>query len=101
MRRIALLIMLAAAGGLAGLPANAASNPKATGHGTTSSVDTETGEVYKRQFSFSGILQKDGTVDGQAQLHAPAYDFIAHFDVQCIRFDGPNIATLGSVVTRS
>lgn len=89
--------------GLAGLApaASAESGLKATGHGTQTSVNADDGTSGKRQFSFNALLKKDGSVDGHAVLHNPAYEFFATFDVQCMKPLGPNEVTIGALVTKS
>ena len=101
MRRALVLVAAAAAAALLINPASAAPGLKATGHGTTAAVNDDNEVVGKRQFSFSAVQQSTGDVVGQAQLKNPAYDFIAHFRVECLRQDFPNQATIGAVVTKS
>jgi hypothetical protein len=82
-----------------GTPAHAVSGPSSNGHGTYT-VTGDDGKDYKRQFSYNAVTQKDGTVNGNAEIHNAAYDFTAHIDVSCLLVDG-NRASMGGTVTKS
>lgn len=69
--------------------------PSANGHGTLINPDGS-----KRQFSFSAVTKRDGTVTGSAVLHNPAFDFFAKFDISCLNVVG-NRATFGGLVTKT
>jgi len=101
LRRFAAAGAVLAAVVLPAAPASAApaplivAQPSANGHGTTINADGS-----KRQFSFSAVTRKDGTVTGSAVLHNPAFDFFAKFDVSCLKVEG-NRATFGGLVTKT
>lgn len=77
----------------------------ASGHGTLL-VQDENGRTVRRQFSFNAKRHNDGTVQGKAVLHNPAFsgangnNYQAHFDISCMRIFG-NVAILGGFVRRT
>jgi hypothetical protein len=77
----------------------AAPGPSSNGHGGIT-VTSTTGKEAKRQFTFSAVTRKDGTVTGSAVLRNPEFDFFAHFDISCLRVVG-NSATFGGTVTKT
>jgi hypothetical protein len=98
--RTTLVLGAAMAGILAfGPSALAGDGPSSNGHGTYT-VQDEDGKEYKRQFSFAATTKNDGTVNGNAEVHNPAYDFAAHIDLSCLLVDG-NRASMGGTVTKS
>lgn len=78
----------------------------ASGHGAYA-----VGTKQKRQFSFSAVKHRDGTVTGNATLQNPAFDFRAQFDISCLRVtrgvtnpvtgEVGNRADVGGVVRKS
>jgi hypothetical protein len=81
--------------------AAAAPGPSASGHGTILLPDTE-GNLVRRQFSFHAKLMPNGTVQGTAVIHNPAFDptFDAVFDITCLQVVD-NRASFGGSVKRS
>lgn len=73
----------------------------ASGHGTLNNADGS-----KRQFSFSAQRRADGTVNGNAILHNPAFNgdngnnYYLQIDISCMRVYG-NIAVFGGTTRRT
>jgi len=87
--------------GAGGAHAAAPATPSSNGHGGYTVTDTNGRQVH-RQFSFSATTKKDGTVNGSAELHNPAFDptFSMHVDVTCLKVTG-NVASFGGTVTKT
>lgn len=75
----------------------------ANGHGTVM-VKDQNGKDVRRQFSFSARKNADGTVNGTAVVHNPAFtgakgnsSYRANFDISCLKVVG-NIAIMGGSV---
>lgn len=91
---IALIIALLAAAPDAAAQTAAES---ASGHGTYS-----VGTRQRRQFSFSAVKHRDGTVTGNATLQNPAFEFRAQFEISCLRVTpGATNPVTGQVGTRA
>lgn len=58
---------------------------RASGHGSYIAGTDERGRPIKRQFSFSAVEHKDGTVTGRAVIHNPAFEFRGHLEITCLR----------------
>jgi hypothetical protein len=89
---LALAVVTAALIALRPTPVSAGAGPSANGHGTLVLPDGS-----KRQFSFTATTKADGTVDGNAIIHNPGFDFRAHIDVQCLVVTA-NGASIGGTV---
>jgi hypothetical protein len=74
----------------------------ATGAGHQDDVDTATGAVFNRTFSFSAVQYADGTATGNAQVASRKFDLVFHMRIDCLRVlpDGKT-ARLSGVVTRT
>ena len=79
----------------------------ATGAGHQDDVDTATGEVFNRTFSFSAVQYADGTATGNAQIASRKFqlddrELVIHMRIDCLHVlpDGKT-AQLSGVVTRT
>ena len=84
---------------LSAIPAGSAtSTPSSNGHGGITLTNTN-GDSVKRQFSFSAVTKKDGTVTGTAELRNPSFDpvYRVQIDVSCLKVTG-NVASFGGTV---
>ena len=79
----------------------------ATGSGHQDDVDTATGEVYNRTFSFSAVQYADGTATGNAQIASRKFqqdgrELVIHMRIDCLHVlpDGKT-AQLSGVITRT
>jgi len=54
-----------------------------------------------RTFSFSAILQPNGNVAGQAEVHNPALGAVVHMDIDCLAVVSPNTAFASGTITKS
>jgi hypothetical protein len=79
----------------------------ATGAGHQDDVDTATGEVFNRTFSFSAVQHADGTATGNAQIASRKFqldgrELVIHMRIDCLHVlpDGKT-AQLSGVVTRT
>jgi hypothetical protein len=70
----------------------AESSASASGHGT---ILLEGGA--KRQFSFTAVQHRDGTVSGNAVIHNPGFDFRSHVEITCLVVDGQRASFGGTV----
>ena len=99
---IACVLFLATA---VGAYASMGTGDSASGHGTVTVVD-ENGNDARRQFSFSGSEQRNGTVRGNAMLRNPQYTgtngqpYMLQIKVSCINVIG-NVAFFGGTVRRT
>ncbi len=64
----------------------------ANGHGTLL-VPNKQGETVRRQFSFNARRRPDGTVNGQAIIHNPAFitesgKYMANIEISCLNIVG-------------
>ncbi len=93
-------LCLAAAPAALSAPGGHSSTPSATGAGHFTPT-TPPGSEY-RTFSFNAKQHKDGSVTGQAQLHArrASGDIVIHAELDCLRVIG-NTATMSGVVKHS
>lgn len=89
LKRLALSFMPAAVVALAlAAPAGLAyqqCTEKAAGHGSYIAGTDERGRPIKRQFSFSAVEHRNGTVTGRAVIHNPAFEFRGHLEISCLR----------------
>ena len=98
---VAGILVLAAIGGYASI----GTGDSASGHGTVMVVD-ENGAMARRQFSFSGNQQRDGTVRGNAILRNPQYSgangqtYMLQVKISCINVIG-NVAFFGGTTRRT
>ena len=79
----------------------------ATGSGHQDDVDTATGDVYNRTFSFSAVQYADGTATGNAQIASRKFqqdgrELVIHMRIDCLHVlpDGKT-AQLSGVITRT
>jgi len=86
---------------------SAAPLASASGHGTLFDGVDSNGRVYRRQFSLSARMRSDGTVDGHAVLHNPAFDggngnrpYSLQIDISCMKVIG-NVAIFGGITRRT
>lgn len=109
-KRAAAVALLAAASvfSLAGYNAgSAAQNTKegASGQGTLLDVNQD-GNTVRRQFSLSAHRNADGTVQGNAVLHNPAFEtdknqkYQLQIDISCMKVIG-NVAFFGGTTRRT
>lgn len=79
----------------------------ATGAGHQDDVDTATGEVFNRTFSFSAVQYADGTASGNAQIASRKFqqdgkELVIHMDIDCLLvLDDGKTARLSGVITRT
>lgn len=87
-----------------------AGNPvvnRATGAGHQDDVDTATGNVFNRTFSFSAVRHADGTASGNAQIASRKFqqdgkELVVHMDIDCLLVLGDGkTARLSGVITRT
>lgn len=104
----AVLIAAAAVFGLthaAGSSAAQSTNEGASGQGTLLDVNQD-GNTVRRQFSLSAHRNADGTVQGNAVLHNPAFEtdknqrYQLQIDIQCMKVIG-NVAFFGGLTRRT
>lgn len=76
---------------------SATDKASAAGHGTYA-----VGPKEKRQFSFSAVMHRDGTVTGNAVIQNPAFAFRGQLEITCLRVT-PNAVNpvTGEVGTRA
>lgn len=79
----------------------------ASGHGTLFNGVDSNGRPFRRQFSFSARTKSDGSADGTAVLHNPAFDgangnqpYSLQVDISCMKVIG-NIAFFGGTTRRT
>jgi hypothetical protein len=77
----------------------------ANGHGSLATIRASNGKPAQRQFSFSAHRNPDGTVQGHAVLHNPAFEvngqqYQLQIDVTCMKVVG-NIAIFGGTTRRT
>jgi hypothetical protein len=84
----------------------AAPGASANGSGSLPSIN-DNGDTVKRQFSFNAQQKKDGTVQGHAVLHNPAFTgenghspYMLQIDIQCMKVIG-NTAFFGGTTRRT
>lgn len=76
---------------------NANVSESASGHGSYS-----VGTKQSRQFSFSAVKHRDGTVTGNAVIQNPSFDFRGQLEVTCLRItQGAINPVTGQVGTRA
>ena len=76
---------------------NASVSESASGHGSYS-----VGTKQSRQFSFSAVKHRDGTVTGNAVIQNPSFDFRGQLEVSCLRITpGAINPVTGQVGTRA
>ena len=85
----------------------AAPGATANGQGGLSDGTSPSGQPYRRVFAFSARTRADGTVDGTAVLHNPAFDgqngnqpYSLHVDISCMKVIG-NVAFFGGTTRRT
>lgn len=83
---VSLLVSAAAARG----------NPTASGH-----ANLTVGDGLTRTFSFTTVENVDGTVTGQGEVNNPSFPIRAHFEIDCLKFDGVNRVIASGPVTQS
>jgi hypothetical protein len=79
-------------------PTAAGAGPSASGHGTIL-VTNPDGKTVRRQFSFSAKQMPDGTVQGNAILHNPAFDprYDTQIKITCLQVVGNRASFGGSI----
>src|SRR5215217_1542906 len=87
--------------------ASAAAGSSASGHGTLLVTNASNGNSVRRQFSFSGRQQADGTVIGNAVLNNPAFtagdstqQYMLQIDISCMKVIG-NTVFFGGTTQRT
>lgn len=92
------VIALCLSGSVQRTSAVAPAGPSANGHGTVLLQNTD-GKTVRRQFSFSARINGDGSVQGTAILHNPAFDptYSTQIDITCLQIVGNRASFGGSI----
>jgi hypothetical protein len=76
-------------------PVAADGNPSAAGHGNLISF----GEL--RTFSFTSVQHADGTVTGEGEVFNRGLGTLAHWKIDCLKFEGENRVIASGLITQS
>ena len=100
MKRVLVILALAASAVLGVLSATAPAAPNAVVNSATGSGHRISSGEF-RSFSFSARRYADGSSKGQAEVHARSLDAFAHIAIDCLRVLPGGVAHMSGTVTKT